>query len=43
MFAEYPDNEKTDLWRRFRSNANDQHISAFFELYCFALLKEQGY
>lgn len=42
-FAEYPDNEKTDLWRRFRSNANDQHISAFFELYCFALLKEQGY
>jgi hypothetical protein len=42
-FADYPDNEKTDLWRRFRSNANDQHISAFFELYCFALLRDQGY
>lgn len=34
---------RKNLRKKFRANEEDAHIPAFFELYCHALLKEQGY
>lgn len=39
----FPDNGKDELKSRFISRDQNQHIGAFFELYCFALLHYQGY
>lgn len=43
-FREFPDvNDKFDLLGRFQSDNDDQHLAAFFELYCFTLLLAQGF
>jgi len=42
-FANYPDNEKTELAARLRSKNNTQFRAAFFELYCFTLFSKQGF
>lgn len=42
-FEKYPKSEKEDLRNRFRSKDNSHHTGAFFELYCFSLLRLQGF
>lgn len=43
-FQEFPDvADKFDLVGRFQSDNDDQHLAAFFELYCFTLLRSQGF
>jgi hypothetical protein len=41
-FADYPDTDRDDLVARFRSTIDDQHQSAFFELFLFQLLQTRG-
>lgn len=41
-FARYPDDDKDDLRRRFRSESNRSHSAAFFELYNHELLHRVG-
>jgi len=41
-FSEYPGSGKADLRSRFTSDDRRQHLGAFFELYCHALLRAQG-
>lgn len=42
-FAKYEDNKKPRLAARFRSRNDHTHLSAFLELFAFALLKRAGY
>jgi hypothetical protein len=42
-FAQYPENKKAGLAARFRSYDNHPHLSAFLELFTFAVLKRAGY
>jgi hypothetical protein len=42
-FAQYPSNARGDLQRRFRSDDDTTHWSAFFELYLYHLLVKIGY
>ena len=42
-FDSFPEAGKPELWRRFRAADDTQHLSAFFELYCHALIKAHGY
>jgi hypothetical protein len=42
-FASYPDTHRDDLLARFRSAIDDQHQSAFFELFLYHLLQTRGY
>jgi len=42
-FSDYPAPEKPRLSRDFRSKRNREHLSAFFELYCYALARTAGY
>ena len=42
-FEEFPESGKKELWRRFRSSNDQEHLSAFFELYCHALVRAQGH
>lgn len=42
-YAEYPDEGKDDLGRRFRAPTLNTYSGAFFELYCHALLRASGY
>jgi hypothetical protein len=42
-FTAFPEDGKTDLRSRIRSDRASQHLGAFFELYCSALLRQQGY
>jgi hypothetical protein len=41
-FAGYPDTHRDELVARFRSAIDDQHQSAFFELFLFHLLQARG-
>jgi len=41
-FASYPDTHRDDLVARFRSAIDDQHQSAFFELFLYHLLQTRG-
>lgn len=42
-FANYPDNEKTELATRLKTRNNIEFQAAFFELYCFTLFSKQGF
>jgi len=42
-FQQYPGSEQNDLRSRFSSSEDGQHWGAFFELYCFALVRAMGY
>lgn len=42
-FVDFPADGQTELRARFRSKNDEDHLSAFFELYCHALLIAQGY
>ena len=42
-FAQYPDDKKAGLAARFRSFDDHPHLSAFLELFTFAVLKRGGY
>lgn len=42
-FESFPDDGKFELSRRFRSTNDEQHLSAFFELYCHAILRAHGF
>lgn len=42
-FINYPESEKKELRARFRSTDDNQHLGAFFELYCYTLLIKLGY
>jgi hypothetical protein len=42
-FEDYFPSARADLRSRFRSTDNRQHLGAFFELYCYALGRYQGY
>jgi hypothetical protein len=42
-FAQYPDDKKAALAARFQSYDNHPHLSAFLELFTFAVLKHAGY
>ncbi len=43
-FADYPDSEdKRKLRSEFRSDDNSAHKGALFELYCYTLLRRQGF
>lgn len=42
-FNNFPASGKNDLQGRFRSDDNRQHLRAFFELYCYALICHQGF
>jgi hypothetical protein len=42
-FADYPEDDKAELRSQFRSEINSQHLGALFELYCYALLRGQGF
>ncbi|GEM_PF-1709604 len=41
-FAKYPADAAVDLRERFRSDRNEQHQGAFFELVCHQMLKRLG-
>ena len=41
-FAGYPESHRDGLAARFRSTIDDQHRSAFFELFLFDLLQARG-
>jgi hypothetical protein len=42
-FEQYPDDKKGSLAARFQSYRNHPHLSAFLELFTFAVLKRAGY
>jgi hypothetical protein len=42
-FDIFPPSGKVELRSRFRSADDRQHLAAFFELYCHALLRKQGF
>ncbi len=42
-FQSLPEDVRKDLGQRFRSTDDRQHLGAFFELYCHALLLAQGF
>ncbi len=42
-FEQYPESGKQDLRQRFRSDDDEHHLGAFFELYCHTLLTCQGF
>lgn len=42
-FNDFPRDGQYDLYRRFSSKDEITHISAFWELYCCALLQRQGF
>jgi hypothetical protein len=42
-FEGYPSNDKEELFSRFRSTNDGQHLGAFFELYCYSLLQKLGF
>jgi len=42
-FAEYPDEEKNEFVKRFRSHDDNPFISAFFELFIYTLFSKSGY
>ena len=42
-FVDFPAEGRNELRARFRSKNDEDHLSAFFELYCHALLAAQGY
>jgi hypothetical protein len=42
-FAQYPTNQRADLWARFRSSSPRQHWPAWWELYLFRLFGCLGY
>src|SRR5437016_1395 len=42
-FRCFPNESRADLRARFRRRDKRQHLAAFFELYCYALLNAQGF
>lgn len=42
-FADYPENAKEDLYRRFTSSEEHQHLGALLELHTHATLRRAGY
>ncbi len=42
-FQDYPEPYKLNLSKEFRSKPDQQHLGAFFELYCYTLLCVQGF
>jgi hypothetical protein len=42
-FLEYPPAQQVKLGTDFRSDRDTQHLGAFFELYCYTLLRQQGF
>jgi hypothetical protein len=42
-FRDYPEPYKINLSKEFRSKPDKQHLGAFFELYCYSLLRVQGF
>jgi len=42
-FSRFPQQARADLWARFCRSDYRQHLAAFFELYCHALLTAQGF
>src|SRR6266566_561000 len=42
-FQDYPEPYKLNLSKEFRSKPDKQHLGAFFELYCYSLLRVQGF
>src|SRR5690242_10691330 len=42
-FWDFPENGRSDVRSRFRSDDRRQHLGALFELYCHALLRAQRY
>src|SRR5207253_4733053 len=42
-FDDFPDRGKPDLRSRLRSKRDREHWGAFFELYCYCLLRRQGF
>lgn len=42
-FAAFPTAGQEDLRARFRSDNDHNHAGAFFELYCYMLLRKQGF
>src|SRR5437660_5270911 len=42
-FHDYPAAHQASLRASFRSDRDTQHWGAFFELYCYALLRRQGF
>lgn len=42
-FENYPSKEKKEFIQRFRTEKDDQFLSAFYELYLFELLRKMGY
>jgi hypothetical protein len=42
-FQDYPEPYRSDLGKRIRSKLDEDHLGAFFELYCYSLLRYQGY
>jgi len=42
-FQNYPEPYKLNLSKEFRSKPEKQHLGSFFELYCYSLLRVQGF
>jgi hypothetical protein len=42
-FQDYPEPYKLDLSKRIYSKADEDHLGGFFELYCYAWLRHQGF
>jgi hypothetical protein len=42
-FQDYPTHNQEKLSKDFRSSIDQQHLGAFFELYCYSLLHHQGF
>src|SRR5260370_39830532 len=42
-FQDYPEPYKLNLSKEFCSKPDKQHLGAFFELYCYSLLRVQGF
>jgi len=42
-FTRFPEESREELAKRFRSRDDREHLSAFFELYCYTLLVAQGF